>query len=57
MPNLAREKLHLAMGFEQVALYRRIGYKLGSWHDVAHFQLFLTYPDDDSAPGLPPGVA
>ncbi|AYM42712.1 GNAT family N-acetyltransferase [Mycobacteroides chelonae] len=57
VPNPASEKLHLAMGFEQVALYRRIGYKLGSWHDVAHFQLFLTSADDASAPGPPPGSA
>ncbi|MUM17274.1 N-acetyltransferase family protein [Mycobacterium sp. CBMA271] len=56
-PNAASEKLHRSMGFEQVALYRRIGYKLGNWHDVAHFQLFLTSSDDDSAPGPPPGVS
>lgn len=59
VPNAASEKLHLAMGFEQVALYRRIGYKLGSWQDVAYFQLFLPpldgHADDDSAPGPPPG--
>lgn len=58
-PNAASEKLHRAMGFEQVALYRRIGYKLGSWHDVAHYQLFLPSvdggTDDDGAPGPPPG--
>ncbi|MBN7299714.1 GNAT family N-acetyltransferase, partial [Mycobacteroides abscessus] len=53
-PNEASEKLHLTMGFEQVALYRRIGYKLGSWHDVTHFQLFLTAADDSSAPGPAP---
>lgn len=59
IPNAASEKLHRAMGFEQVACYRRIGYKLGGWHDVAHFQLFLPslddQTDDDSAPGPPPG--
>ncbi|ALR12297.1 GCN5 family acetyltransferase [Mycobacteroides saopaulense] len=57
VPNAASEKLHRSMGFEQVALYRRIGYKLGSWHDVAHLQLFLTSSDDDSVPGRPPGAA
>ncbi|MDO3126017.1 GNAT family N-acetyltransferase [Mycobacteroides abscessus subsp. bolletii] len=56
-PNAASEKLHRAMGFEQVALYRRIGYKLGSWHDVTHFQLFLTSADDSRAPGPAPGEA
>src|SRR6202020_2148040 len=38
LPNAASEALHSAMGFELVGVYRRIGYKLGSWHDVAWVQ-------------------
>jgi L-amino acid N-acyltransferase YncA len=38
LPNEASEGLHLALGFEPVGIYRRIGYKHGSWHDVAWVQ-------------------
>jgi phosphinothricin acetyltransferase len=34
LPNPASERLHEALGFEPVGTYRRIGYKLGAWHDV-----------------------
>ena len=33
-PNEASNKLHERMGFELVGTYRKIGYKLGRWHDV-----------------------
>jgi phosphinothricin acetyltransferase len=35
LPNDASVGLHRAMGFEPVGIYRRIGWKLGEWHDVA----------------------
>lgn len=38
LPNPASEGLHRAMGFEPIGVYRRIGYKLGAWHDVAWSQ-------------------
>ena len=38
LPNEASESLHRALGFEPVGTYRRIGYKHGSWHDVAWSQ-------------------
>lgn len=38
LPNDASVALHLAMGFEQVGTYRRIGWKHGQWRDVAWFQ-------------------
>jgi L-amino acid N-acyltransferase YncA len=41
VPNEASEALHRAMGFEEVGTYRRIGYKLGRWHDVAWLQRAL----------------
>jgi phosphinothricin acetyltransferase len=37
-PSLA---LHRAMGFEQSALNRHMGFKLGAWHDVAYLQRHL----------------
>ena len=41
LPNPASEALHRAVGFEPVGVYRRVGYKLGAWHDVAWFALTL----------------
>jgi L-amino acid N-acyltransferase YncA len=38
LPNEASEGLHRAMGFEPVGTYRRVGWKLGRWHDVAWYQ-------------------
>ena len=38
LPNGASVGLHAALGFEPVGIYRRIGWKLGAWHDVAWVQ-------------------
>jgi phosphinothricin acetyltransferase len=38
LPNEASVGLHRALGFEPVGSYRRIGFKHGSWHDVAWVQ-------------------
>jgi phosphinothricin acetyltransferase len=48
LPNEASTGLHLALGFEPVGTYRRVGWKLGRWHDVAWFQRVLI--DDDGPP-------
>jgi L-amino acid N-acyltransferase YncA len=50
LPNEASTGLHRAMGFEPVGTYRRVGWKLGRWHDVAWFQRDLV---DDEAPPAP----
>lgn len=42
MPNEKSEKFHLALGFYEVGYFRKIGYKLGAWHDTRWFQLHLT---------------
>lgn len=34
LPNPASVGFHRAMGFEEIGVYRGIGYKLGRWHDV-----------------------
>lgn len=56
LPNEASVGLHRAMGFEPVGVYRRIGWKLGAWHDVGWWQLDLS-PDGEDPPRepLPPG--
>jgi len=41
LPNDASVGLHEAMGFQPVGVYRRIGWKLGAWHDVGWWQLEL----------------
>ena len=41
LPNAASVGLHQALGFELVGVYRKIGFKLGGWHDVAWWQLVL----------------
>ncbi|MCM3878880.1 MAG: GNAT family N-acetyltransferase [Vicinamibacterales bacterium] len=38
MPNPASVALHEALGFKVIGVYRRIGFKLGAWHDVAWYQ-------------------
>jgi phosphinothricin acetyltransferase len=55
LPNPASEGLHRAMGFESVGVYRRIGFKLGSWHDVEMAQRSLGDGDGDGdAPAAEP---
>jgi phosphinothricin acetyltransferase len=57
LPNDASVGLHRAMGFEPVGVYRRIGWKLGAWHDVAwaqcHIAPHIPEAADTSAPTPP----
>ena len=39
LPNPASVGLHAAFGFAPVGVYRQIGYKMGSWHDVGWYQV------------------
>jgi phosphinothricin acetyltransferase len=41
LPNPGSVGLHEALGFRSIGLYAAIGFKLGSWHDVAWYQLEL----------------
>jgi phosphinothricin acetyltransferase len=50
LPNDASTGLHRALGFELVGTYRRVGWKLGRWHDVAWYQRPL---GDDEGPPEP----
>jgi L-amino acid N-acyltransferase YncA len=49
LPNDASVGLHRAMGFEPIGTYRRIGFKHGSWHDVAWTQRTLAEGEDPPA--------
>jgi len=41
LPNAGSVGLHQAMGFEEVGVYKGIGWKAGAWRDVVWFQLEL----------------
>jgi phosphinothricin acetyltransferase len=57
LPNPASEALHAAIGMERVGVYRRVGYKLGAWHDVAWYCLRLSEPAGQPPEPIPlPGV-
>lgn len=46
LPNEASAGLHRAMGFEPVGTYRNIGWKHGTWHDVAWVQRSIAEGQD-----------
>jgi L-amino acid N-acyltransferase YncA len=50
LPNAGSVALHEAMGFRPVGVYRDIGWKAGSWHDVGWWQLDLGAPPGDPPP-------
>lgn len=52
LPNAASVGLHEAVGFKPVALYRHVGFKLGTWYDVGYWQRELRTPGPQ-APGEP----
>lgn len=49
LPNDASVGLHRAMGFKPVGTYRCIGWKHGTWHDVAWVQRTLAGGQDPPA--------
>lgn len=49
LPNPASVRLHEAIGMAPVGTYRRVGFKLGAWHDVTWFGMRLS-----DTPGEPP---
>jgi phosphinothricin acetyltransferase len=51
LPNDASVGLHRAMGFEEVGVYRKVGFKAGAWHDVIWWRLPLQ--ESPAAPGEP----
>jgi len=55
LPNPASVALHEAVGFEPLGVYRRVGFKLGAWHDVGWWQ--LTLRAHDASPDAPVTLA
>jgi phosphinothricin acetyltransferase len=49
LPNDASVGLHKALGFEPIGTYRRVGWKLNGWHDVAWAQRDLAVLPDPPA--------
>jgi len=41
LPNEASVRLHEKFGFRQVSCMKQIGFKLGEWQDVGHWQLII----------------
>lgn len=52
-PNDASMAFHRVFGFEPAGLYRRVGWKHGSWRDVAWLQADLIGPADEIDPPVP----
>jgi phosphinothricin acetyltransferase len=51
LPNPGSVRLHEALGFESIGVYRNVGYKLGAWHDVGWWQRQLQpLPESPEAP-------
>lgn len=56
LPNPASVALHESLGFVQIGVNPRIGWKHGAWRDVGLYQLELSPPGDEQPPEpLPPG--
>ena len=54
LPNEASVRLHERIGFRPVGVYRRVGFKLGKWHDVGWWSIDLL-PEGD-APSEPRSI-
>lgn len=55
VPNEASVGLHRSLGFEEVGVYRRIGWKAGAWRDVVWLARQLGPETEDSEPPPSPG--
>lgn len=47
LPNEKSVGIHEYFGFRKIAHYSRVGYKLGNWHDVGWWELFLQQHDPE----------
>jgi L-amino acid N-acyltransferase YncA len=55
LPNAASVRLHEAVGFRPIAIYKGVGYKLGQWLDVGWWQLDLQPESSNPAEPRPFG--
>ncbi len=53
LPNPASVALHEAVGFVPVGVYRRVGWKLGAWHDVGWWSRDLAPHDLEPSEPVP----
>ena len=53
VPNPGSVGLHESFGMKQVALYEEVGFKFGTWPDVAWFALRLNEPTAEPAEPIP----
>ena len=56
LPNEASVALHESLGYERVATYTQVGFKLGTWRDVGWWQRGLHVDNDGAAPRAPSTV-
>ena len=54
IPNVKSEEFHKASGFYEIGDFKKIGYKLGKWHDVRWYQLHLT--EHSASPPIPKSI-
>lgn len=57
LPNAASVALHERLGFEAAGLYRQVGWKVGTWHDVGLWQRPLAQAEETPAEPRPPRLA
>jgi phosphinothricin acetyltransferase len=50
LPDPASVALHEAVGFKRIDIHRKVGFKLGAWHDVGWWQRELREPTEPAAP-------
>jgi phosphinothricin acetyltransferase len=54
LPNEASVQLHEKIGFRPIGVYRRVGFKLGKWHNVGWWSLDLL--PEEGAPREPRSI-
>lgn len=53
LPNEASVRMHEKRGFRPIGVYRRIGFKLGAWHDVGWWQCEIQSPESPPPEPIP----
>ncbi|MBI3233919.1 MAG: N-acetyltransferase [Bacteroidetes bacterium] len=53
IPNEKSDGFHRALGFEEIGVFKKVGFKLGAWHDVRWFQLHLGMHIDNPSTPVP----
>ena len=53
LPNPASVGLHESLGLRPLGVYRKVGFKLGAWHDVGCWELQLQAQPPNPAPPAP----